>query len=48
MSRKSNQTSANLLVIGLVAAAFHIAGTHPRSADAVQCQDRLEVVKEPS
>lgn len=47
MSRNSNQTAASLLVIGLVAAAFHVAGLHPRSVDPVQCQDRLEV-KEPS
>lgn len=47
MSRNSNQTAASLLVIGLVAAAFHIAGSHPRWADAVQGQDRLEV-REPS
>lgn len=47
MSRNSNQTAASLLAIGLIAAAFHVGGSHPRSADPVQCQDRLEA-REPS
>ncbi|ANL11990.1 MULTISPECIES: hypothetical protein [unclassified Rhizobium] len=29
MSQKSNQAAAGLLVIGLVAAAFHVVGSNP-------------------
>ncbi len=48
MSRSSNQTAASLLVIGLVAAAFHIArGGHEEGARTVICEDRIST-KEPS
>jgi hypothetical protein len=43
----NNQTAAGLLVIGLVAAAFHITGSHTRLPD-VECQQQQPSAKEPS